>query len=210
MARGENLAVGNDVVDLTDPWIARHHEDADFVARVCSDEERRRVNTKRDLWRLFAAKEAAYKALVKLGRAPGFAHRALLVSADGGSVAWSDCRLALSVTDDLDHVHAVAWSEGHRPRARVARADGAEAVADEGTRARDLLRDLVASTFGYLAGDLEVIRDPAPGTWDGRGPPRIVRRAVPLDIAVSLSHDGPFVAAATLVGLLDRTVAPHA
>jgi phosphopantetheinyl transferase (holo-ACP synthase) len=116
--------IGNDVVDLADPAIAGHHENERFLTRVCSEDERRRVVTARDLWSLFAAKEAAYKALVKLGGSPGFGHRAIRVAADLGSVTWRDVRLALRVTGDRDHVHAVAWSEdaeGAAPLARVVR-----------------------------------------------------------------------------------------
>ena len=130
-----NAAVGNDVVDLTDPAIGRHHENERFVARVCSEDERLRVSTARDLWSLFAAKEAAYKALVKLGGSPGFGHRALRVAADLASVTWGDRRLALVVTGDRDHVHAVAWRGGGRPIARVARAGASGRGESEDARA---------------------------------------------------------------------------
>ncbi len=193
-----NAAVGNDVVDLTDPAIGRHHENERFVARVCSEDERLRVSTARDLWSLFAANEAAYKALVKLGGAPGFGHRTLRVAPDLASIAWGDRRLALVVTGDGDHVHAVAWIGGGRPIARVARA-GASGRG-ESEDARGVLRDLVAEAIGCAAGELEVVRDRVAGAWDGFGPPRVVRAGAPVDADVSLSHDGGLVAAAALFG----------
>jgi phosphopantetheinyl transferase (holo-ACP synthase) len=191
-------AIGNDVVDLGDPGIAGHHKNERFVERVCSGDERPRVATARDLWSLFAAKEAAYKALVKLGGAPGFAHRSIHVAHDLASVTWLDRRLALHVTGDADHVHAVAWSEGARPLVRVARCEEMPRGESEGARA--VLRELLAAAIGCSPGELEVVRDPSPGAWDGSGPPRVLQAGAPLEADVSLSHDGRFVAAAAVVG----------
>lgn len=187
--------VGNDVVDLTDPSIAGHHRRERFVSRVCAAGERAWVATASDLWTLFAAKEAAYKALVKLGHSPGFAHREIVVAPDLRSVRWRAHDLELSVTSDEEHVHAVAWSaRTRRPLTRVARAELAE-----GEAARALLCAIVGGATGYAAGELEVVRDPLVGAWDGFGPPRVEWRGTMIDADVSLSHDGPFVAAAAIV-----------
>jgi phosphopantetheinyl transferase (holo-ACP synthase) len=218
--------IGNDVVDLTDPAIARHHENGRFVARVCADEERARVVTARDLWSLFAAKEAAYKALVKVGGSPGFGHRALRIAPGLDSVSWQGWRLELAVTAEVDHVHAVAWMDGPPPIVRVERTtrgsagssearvrtrnQGASAGSsearvrttdqDESDHARAVLRELVATAIGCRPAELAIVRDPSPGSWDGYGPPRVVRAGAPVEVDVSISHDGGFVAAATLVG----------
>jgi phosphopantetheinyl transferase (holo-ACP synthase) len=185
--------VGNDVVDLTDPAIADHHLRERFVSRVCAPEERGRVATRFDLWALFASKEAAYKALVKLGQAPGFGHRDLRVAPDLQAVHWRDIALDLRITADEHHVHAVAWSRGsEQPFARVARTD-----RPSGAAARELACELVAAATGCSVSDLEIVRDPLPGGWDGFGPPRVTHRGNAMARAdVSLSHDGPFVAAA--------------
>jgi phosphopantetheinyl transferase (holo-ACP synthase) len=189
-------AVGNDVVDLDDPAILGHHRRERFVSRVCAPEERARVASALDLWTLFAAKEAAYKALVKLGHAPGFGHREILVSEDGRSVSWRGHVLTSAVTSRNGYVHAIAWSaSAPRPRARVARARSPESEA-----ARALLKELLATTTHHVASEFEVVRDPLPGGWDGLGPPRVEVGGTPLDVDVSLSHDGRFVAAAALVG----------
>ena len=67
-------------------------------------------------------------------------------------------------------MHAVAWSEGPRPRARVVRAGdrgpGGDGDRSESDRVRDLLRDLVAAVAGVEAADVEVVRDPVPGSRD--------------------------------------------
>jgi len=203
--------VGNDVVDLTDPAIADHHLRERFVSRVCALEERARVTTAFDLWALFAAKEAAYKALVKIGQSPGFAHREIRVASDLRAVCWRDHEFALSVTADERHVHAIAWSRRSLPPlARVARTpdpcadrlgQSSPSVAlSAGAAARELLCEIVAAATGYRVDELEVVRDPVHGAWDGFGPPRVEHRGSSVMGAdVSLSHDGPFVAAAAIV-----------
>jgi phosphopantetheinyl transferase (holo-ACP synthase) len=188
--------VGNDVIDMDDPAVAEHHRRERFVSRVCSAEERERVASALDLWGLFAAKEAAYKALVKLGHSPGFAHREILVASDLRTVCWRGHVLALSLTSQVDYVHAVAWSaSAPRPHAKVARAEGPESEA-----ARALLCELVAATADYAATDLVVVRDSRTGAWDGFGPPRVEHRGATIEADVSISHDGKFVAAAALFG----------
>jgi phosphopantetheinyl transferase (holo-ACP synthase) len=203
--------VGNDVVDLTDPAIADHHSRERFVSRVCAPEERARVGTIFDLWALFAAKEAAYKALVKIGQAPGFAHREIRVASDLRTVSWRGYEFELSVRADAEHVHAIAWSRRSLPplarvartpdpcAARLARSSPSVALS-AGAAARELLCELVGAATGYPVSELEVVRDPVPGAWDGFGPPRVEHRGSSVIGAdVSLSHDGPFVAAAAIV-----------
>jgi phosphopantetheinyl transferase (holo-ACP synthase) len=190
--------LGNDVIDLDDPAIARHHEDRRFVERVCDESERARVLSKADLWRTFAAKEAAYKVLVKMGASPGFGHRAIHVAEDLAAVKWEDRRVSLSVTGDAEHVHAVAWTEGQMPLVSVARfGGGAEDASAESARAYAVLCRLVAAEIGCEPEELRVAREPLTGAWDGFAPPRVLRGAVLLDLDVSLSHDGRFAAAAS-------------
>jgi phosphopantetheinyl transferase (holo-ACP synthase) len=190
-------AVGNDVVDLTDPAIREHHRRERFVSRVCADEEKERVATARDLWTLFAAKEASYKALVKLGGSPGFGHRDIRIDPDLRGARWREHDLALSITFDQQRVHAVAWtSRARSPVARVARAES----ESEGQAARSLLCELLATAIGCAAEELRIVRDLVAGAWDGFGPPRVERSGVVLDADVSLSHDGRFVGAAALLG----------
>lgn len=191
--------VGNDVVDLADPAIAEHHRRERFVSRVCAPGEHLRATTAAGLWTLFAAKEAAYKALVKLGHAPGFAHREILVASDLDAVTWRGCRLRLRVIREDESVHAVAWSAAGDapPLAACARADEPLERA-----ARLLVCSLVAGATGLPAAELTVVRDPSAGAWDGYGPPRLEhldRRPLDVGADVSLSHDGRFVAAAACV-----------
>lgn len=174
--------VGNDVVDLGDPQIAEHHVRARFVERVCTrDEASRAWGDKRALWSLFAAKEAAYKVLVKLGLPVGFSHREIVVAPDWRVVTYGDVRLDLRVDADDERVHAVASLDA-TPTSAVRR-----------TMDQDLSRAARALLVEVLGGDVEIVRDPVAGAWDGYGPPR----AVSVDADVSLSHDGRFVACAS-------------
>jgi phosphopantetheinyl transferase (holo-ACP synthase) len=194
--RAERVVVGDDVVDLGDPAIAEHHRRERFVARVCAPDERARAGTRMGLWTLFAAKEAAYKALTKLGFRPGFAHREIVVARDLGSVAWRGSQLLLRVDCDDARAHAIAWNApGEPPIARIEETGGRLEDA-----ARALLCSLVADALVLPRSELAVVRDPLAGAWDGFGPPRVERRGAPVDADVSLSHDGRFVSAAVRDG----------
>ena len=188
--------VGNDVVDLCLPEIEEHHRRDQFVSRVCTPEERARLgdDPKRMLWTLFAAKEAAYKVLVKAGHQPGFAHRAIVVSADLRSVVWGERKLHLAVDANEVRVHAVAWvGDG-------AFVSGVEAASgDLGVDARAFLCRSVAPILGSSPDTLSVARAPDAEAWDGYAPPRLLVAGAPAPMDVSLSHDGRFVAFAAAI-----------
>jgi phosphopantetheinyl transferase len=85
------LVVGNDVVDLLDPRLQGKSEDPRFVERVLSTSERQLLGASADpnleLWCLWAAKEAAYKAVSKLrAEPPVFSHAAFVVDWAGSSI----------------------------------------------------------------------------------------------------------------------------
>lgn len=85
------VVVGNDVVDMLDPRLQGKPDDARFVERVLSSSERRFLDASADpdleLWCLWAAKEAAYKAVSKLRpEPPVFSHAAFVVDWAGSSI----------------------------------------------------------------------------------------------------------------------------
>lgn len=117
--------VGNDVVDLR--WAKSRHklDDARFLDRVFSVEERDLIQASRDpehtLWLLWAAKESAFKVVSKRrGGAPVFAHasfRVTLVGTDRGRVDHEDDRVPWAAARaDQDLLHVVAWSADDRKR----------------------------------------------------------------------------------------------
>lgn len=175
------------MVDLRDPAIAEHHLRARFIERVCEEGEQRSIagatDPKKMLWTLFAAKEAAYKVAVKLGLEPGFAHRRFVVSPDLDHVRFEERSFALRVEGNEDWVHAIAGSD-------AAVLSGVE----EGLTARGPLLRALATELDRDIAELAVERDPRPGSWDGFAPPRVTDHGAPVDVDVSLSHDGRFVA----------------
>jgi phosphopantetheinyl transferase (holo-ACP synthase) len=179
--------VGNDVVDLEDPAIAQTHLRERFVARVCCESERALMadcaEPKVLLWSLFAAKEAAFKAISKSGPLV-FAHRKFVVSADLRSVTWEKQALWLRVDVDGPCVHAVAWTDDEVP------ISGVEQIAP-GVDASAAARALLVSRLG--GGGLTVERAPLPGSWNGFGPPKLFRDGLEVNLDISLSHDGRFV-----------------
>jgi phosphopantetheinyl transferase (holo-ACP synthase) len=187
--------IGNDVVDLAHAPAPRDR----FVERVLCEEERARFEASGDqhglLWTLFAAKEAAYKAISRRDGPIVFAHRAFVVAADLASIRFEATVLTLEIDRTAERVHALAYS-GNRPTWAVARASG-----DASEDARRLLRGHLAPQFQCRAEELAIIRDPTPGSWDGFAPPRVSLRGAPVAIDVSLSHDGGFVACAADLAL---------
>jgi phosphopantetheinyl transferase (holo-ACP synthase) len=191
---------GNDVVDLGDPANAGAHERARFIARICGSEERTALAAAADpgglLWSFFAAKEAAFKLVCKLGPRPVFAHRHFAVDPALRFVRYGTEMFALSVEREGDRIHAVAWTGGERP---LAIAGPIEPSADPSIAVRRLVAISLARRFGSSPAMLAIVRDPSPEAWDDLGPPRLLRCGVPLDIDVSLSHDGRFAAFAACI-----------
>jgi phosphopantetheinyl transferase (holo-ACP synthase) len=191
---------GNDVVDLGDPANAGAHGRARFVARICGEEERTALTTAGDpealLWSFFAAKEAAFKLVCKLGPRPVFAHRRFAVDRSLTFVRYGAEVFPLSVEREGDRVHAVAWTGGERPIAIAASIDPS---VDPSIAVRRLVAVSLARRFGSSPAMLAIVRDPSPEAWDDLGPPRLLRCGLPLDIDVSLSHDGRFAAFAACI-----------
>jgi phosphopantetheinyl transferase (holo-ACP synthase) len=184
--------LGNDVIDLGDrPTVTPRHRER-FIQRVLSQSERalleRAGSSDRLLWSLFAAKEAAFKVVCKLGPTPVFAHRKFVVADDLRSVTYGPWTLHLNVEADAERVHAVAANFTPLP-AGVVEQIGADADPSKEARAL-LLRSLGGGS------ELEVVRTPDATRWDGLGAPRVLRDGQPLEVDVSLSHDGRFVACA--------------
>lgn len=194
------MRIGNDVVDLNDKQTAAAHLRPRFVARVCNAAECARVEAAADpaglLWSLFAAKEAAFKAVSKQRPSIVFAHRQFEVAEDLRSVRYKDLSLDLRIDRDGDRIHAVALLGD-----AGAVVDAVEQVgvgADLSIAVRELLRQRVSDELGCAPDQLGVERTPAPGSWTGSGPPWLTRDGARTDTDISLSHDGRFVAFAAL------------
>lgn len=120
--------VGNDVVDLKEPRVQGKAQDRRFLARVLAPTELVGLESSHDphveLWCLWAAKEAAYKAICKdRDEQPVFAHSSFIArwsrfveapAPEGtplrvGAVAFEGTRVPVVVHGDPDVIHAHGW-----------------------------------------------------------------------------------------------------
>ena len=169
--------IGNDVVDLRDPETHAGSIHPRFDARVMATSERAwlagRPTPDRDRWMLWAAKEAAYKAMRRLDSTLVFSPSRFVVELDDdgvGTVTVGETVLDVLVRGIDDAVHAVVGGDQTVSAfARSAERDASAAV-----------RRLAADTFGSSA--RVVMR--------GRIPELVLDSSV---IPLSLSHHGDVV-----------------
>lgn len=197
------MSLGNDVVDLGDPETCLDGLHPRFAERVFTPAEREALDASAERavlhWALWAAKESAYKALARACPRTVFSPRAFEVELPappgGDAVAVGRVRhggrsFALEVSRQGDALHAVAWDDtGERPGggamlSEVALADGEPGAA---------VRRLAVRAVGVMLPGHEPIR------VVGR-PPVAVGAAGPLELVLSLSHHGRFVAFACAHG----------
>jgi hypothetical protein len=196
------VSVGNDVVDLGDPEARLCGLHPRWVERVFGAAERTALDASpsRHLlhWALWAAKESAYKARKRLEPGTVFSPKEFevelrsLPATDGvavGRVVHRGDVFALEVHVDGATVHAVTTSEKgtvERVRSRVERAR-----CDPGVEARRLAATAIGSALGLDPTGLRIVDRPPVAMHGGRR----------LDVGLSLSHHGRFVAfACTLPG----------
>lgn len=188
------MRVGDDVVDLDDPFIARTHERPRWLGRVLAESELAALRASRDpktlLWSFFAAKEAAYKIAAKCRNPPPFAHRQFVVAPELRQIRYGKIVFDLVVEVEGACVHAVA-STG--VGARVAGIGIVEEGRDSGEVARRRLCQDVARHLRCAENTLGVVRTPSPERWDGFSPPILERDGRPSGVDISLTHDGRFV-----------------
>ena len=206
--------VGNDVVDLKDPANRGKSGDERFLDRVCTVEEREMLDGARSpdplLWSLWAAKEAAYKAVSRGDPSVSSVPRRYPVHLDPprshldgggadeaegpltGRVITPRGEVALRVTVTAEYVHALAaGSEADFAGIiqRVDRMDGVGDLGDASAQVRTRLLTDISRRLGCPIADLEVRKEPP-----GSDAPRVFLRGRPLAAEVSLSHDGRFCA----------------
>ena len=199
--------VGNDVVDLKDPENIGKSRDDRFLGRVFTAGERELIASVPSpdtlLWSLWAAKEAAYKAVSQADPAVcsiPHRYRVVLDAEDAaqkivrrtGKVITPRGEIVLEVAVSADWVHAMAAGAEEalkRLCQRVKRLEeGKGAVIPSAFVRRELLRE-IARHLDCPVDDLSVVKN-----QDGLGAPRILFRGDLLAAEISLSHDGRFTA----------------
>jgi phosphopantetheinyl transferase (holo-ACP synthase) len=219
--------VGVDVVDLDDPRTVGKHGDERFLHRILADSELDLLKRAPDpavmLWRLWAAKEAAYKVISKVrGAPPPFVHAAFGVdpsdaAAPGefGSVSWEDLSVRVHWHGLPGRVGAVAWND-FAALEPIEWGWGAEAELDpEPTAAYDTLlarltererkpvhsrgsavvRLAARAALAAALGVAEArIQVVCSEGPKGRIPPEVLLDGEPAPVDVSLSHHGRWLA----------------
>jgi phosphopantetheine--protein transferase-like protein len=199
--------VGNDVVDLKDPENIGKSRDDRFLGRVFTAGEREQITRAPFpdtlLWSLWAAKEAAYKAVscadpavcsiphrYRVALEPEDATRKIIHRT--GKVLTPRGELALEISVSADWVHALAAGAEdalNRLCQRVQRLEGGKGAENPSTFIREELLREIARRLCCSVGDLSVVKN-----QDGLGAPRVLFRGELLAAEVSLSHDGRFAA----------------
>jgi len=217
--------VGNDVVDLNEPDNKGKSGDDRFLGRVFTAEERgliaRTAAPDTFLWSLWAAKEAAYKAVS--GGDPGGDQlsvcsipRRYPVHLDAESTgtkaaaAGAEDRLTgrvitprgavvLCITVTEDYVHALAAGSDADFAGIIQRVDRMDEVGNPGDPSafvRGQLLTEISRRLDCPLDNLTVRKEPS-----ASGPPRVFLRDRPLAAEISLSHDGRFAAFALLMSV---------
>ena len=224
---------GVDIVDLRNPRTRGRHLDPRFMERIFGEAERALVLTAPDpgraVWRHWAAKEAAFKAIgmtVHPDPPPAFDHSAFEVieaHAESATVVWEDHRIDVVYREDPAGwwVAAIGRLDGGSSDVRWTATDTEETAVRLGARDRDALRErlgpeelraargfthalvrLAARTEVASRSGLEIGRLEIvnPPGPAGRVPPQVHLDDAPFEGArISLSHDGTLIAWATWV-----------
>lgn len=180
--------IGNDVVDLRDPDSHPDSVHPGFDARVLAASELARLHSAAhpevERWRLWAAKEAAYKAARRTDRELVFAPARFVVTvrdAREGSVRIGSRDFIVTWSEEDGAVHAIA----HEATLGVPRVVAAVAEAGGADPSAAVRKLALARVCGSAAGSARITaEDRIPSLELGDG------RILPL----SLSHHGRFVA----------------
>jgi phosphopantetheinyl transferase (holo-ACP synthase) len=217
--------VGVDVVDLDDARCVGKHRDERFLARILADHERRLLSGGADgdetLWRIWAAKEAAFKVVSKMrGSPPPFVYAAFQVSeseaaAGFGRVSWEDAivhvhwhvlpgRVAALAWNDLAVDGAVEWGWGQDSAldpdpggameallARLTERERGRVHSRASALVRLAAKAALADALGVERERVEVVSREGP---KGRIPPEVLLDGEPARADVSLSHHGRWLA----------------
>jgi len=178
-----SIFLGNDLVWLDDPANRGRYADLLLVRRVLTPKERLLVQVSPDpdrmLWSLWAAKEAAFKAVSRVHPGTVFSPSQFEVhpqrTGAQALVHWQSFSWPVVWTQGPDWVHAVVCDS---------RVGSVVERRGEGVDESVAVRELAIRSLA---------REGLTGVIEGRPP---VFRSEAGEMPVSLSHDGPYVAVA--------------
>lgn len=208
------IHVGNDIIDLTATASVGKSRDIRFIKRVFTTYEQScidRTDTPDTmLWNLWAAKEAAYKAVKKAHPEANSIPRSYEVhlegtdrpSKTGGHVCSPYGKIKIRTDLACYHIHCVSMSgEGAHWDSVISRVE--EISTEERSRRgesgaiRNLLRKDLSHYLSISPDDMEILRRRGPR---GLGPPQVYIGGKQAAVDISMSHDGSFMAYAFVTG----------
>lgn len=230
--------VGVDVVDLDDARCAGKHEDRRFLSRILAASELDLLSHSQDplaaLWRIWSAKEAAFKVVSKLeGVPPPFIHADFRVEESDSAAAFG--RVVRG--DQVVHIHwhalpgriaALGWNglaaddpvewgwgaltaldpDPSTPTdalmARLTERERRPVHSRGSALVRLAARGALAAALGVDESRVEVVSSDGP---KGRVPPEVLLDGTPAPADVSLSHHGRWLAWG--LRLADRAARGH-
>ncbi len=199
--------MGNDVVDLSDPENVGKSRDRRFCRRVFNDDElalaAASLQPDTMLWAIWAAKEAAYKAVSRIDASVCSIPKKFPVVLEPsipaiGNVSMKgiaasplgDVFVRISAEDG--RLHAVAAETMETLERVIVRVETVPTCGDDPSEfARKILREEIARRLACPFDDLAVLKENE-RPWA----PYIVYRNARLPVQISLSHDGRFAAVA--------------
>jgi phosphopantetheinyl transferase (holo-ACP synthase) len=199
------MFIGNDLISL--PPTRGRWRDPRWRTRICTPEEADYCATQPDPalagLRHWAAKEAAYKVARQRGVARGFSPKQLHITFAGHTFVWTHLPSNLSGSGQwfrapiVPYYHALAITELTRwaeVRYLVAQAPDLHATQRSAAGCRLLCR-LAHDSYSHLPNDWQIQRNPS-------GAPTVTMADHSLLLPASLSHDGPWLAAALILNSL--------
>jgi phosphopantetheinyl transferase len=190
--------VGNDVVDLTDDETHANVCHPHFDLRVFTDRERDALGCVGDLrlgrWRLWAAKESAYKLMAGLEPSTRFIPRHFEAHLGGrhrGVVRYEGRELQIRFEEVPGGVHAVCARDPETLKAIRTEVTRCDPDADPRTAVRCLARRCIADGLSVPANRITI-------SGGGRNPPLVTVAAHQMATSLSMSHHGRLVACAWL------------
>jgi len=196
--------VGNDIVDLAAPGNAGKSGDNRFLGRVFTGEERGLIVDAACpdaiLWALWAAKEAAYKAVSRGDPSVCSIPRQYRVFLEEGHTAGTapfltgkvitpGGELALRISLEEDRVHALAAGSEAALDRLCWHVEDVDVTCDSSVFIRKRLIREIARSLDCIVSDLCIVKEP--GNFCA---PRVLLRGLLLTKEISLSHDGRFAA----------------
>ncbi len=202
------MLVGNDIVDLHDPWSQSDKIHARFDSRVFTSIENSYISASnsahRSRWLLWAAKESTFKVARKINAKTQFFPKKFIVRMTGktsAEVVHDSIRFGVcfEITDEWLHalaepIHQNAnsfdpsCSRSHTCVRSVNIEELGISSNHKSSFVREVARTTASSLVNILPGDIEIINK--------SGVPFFFCQGERLPIGLSLSHHGRFVACA--------------